>query len=148
MIGDLNCDGQGWAGKKGRRRFHERKCHVAALSVQRVFRGHRCRKERLHLREVRFFHRFFPFFPRFFVIFSPFFGQFTDYEGTFSRSSSSTTVAIKDAAAASVLMSKGWFTAHNGEVGPGDELTFVLETYERYSGPSALAEVQVNFAIF
>ena len=43
-------------------------------------------------------------------------GEFTDYEGTFSRSSSSTTVAIKDAAAASVLMSKGWFTAHNGEV--------------------------------
>ena len=43
----------GWAGKKGRRRFHERKCQVAALKVQRVFRGHRCRKERIRLRERR-----------------------------------------------------------------------------------------------
>ena len=71
-------------------------------------------------------------------------GEFTDFTGTFCRSKETTSVTIKDDAAAKVLMSKNWFTPANGDVNPGDELTFVLSTYESYSGPKVLSKVQVD----
>ena len=72
-------------------------------------------------------------------------GEFIDYAGTFKKSTDQTTVELKTAADAAVLMAKSWFIPANGEVQAGDVLILKTTTHEQYSSASVIASAAAPF---